>query len=259
MGDDNSKSLDLLGIKEFGESIKIATEKTFDGVGALLSRICLPVAEEFGLLIKDRVQFWRARNLASITAELEKIRPDIYQGQLKAHPRVVMEILEKGSWAETDELQHMWAGILASACTPDGKDDSNLLFINCLNQLTGVQVKLLNYICQESVKFKDNTLGLVYANEINLSFENLVQITGVNDIYRLDRELDNLRSLELIPGGFIINSGSNNVEVTPSPLALQLYVRCQGYLGSPLEYFHSEIKEMEAPSIKEIVSQNTLS
>jgi hypothetical protein len=255
MSDDNSKSLDLFGIKEFGESIKIATEKMFEGASALLSRICLPAAEEFGLLLKDRVQFWRARNLANITAKSEKIRPDIYQNQLKAHPRIVMEVIEKGSWADTDELQHMWAGLLASACTPDGKDDSNLLFINFLNQLSYAQVKLLSYTCRECKKFKDN-IGLIYTSDFNLSFENLVQITGVNDIHRLDRELDHLRSIELISGGFDINSGSNNVDVTPTPLGLQLYVRCQGYLGSPLEYFHSEIKEKEAPSIKEIVSRN---
>ena len=49
--------------------------------------------------------------------------------------------------------------------------------------------------------------------------------------------MDHLRGQELIIGGFNANSNSENANITPTALALQLYVRCQGYIGSPCDYF----------------------
>ena len=63
----------------------------------------------------------------------------------------------------------------------------------------------------------------------------LEKITECSDFHRIDRELDHLRSLELIQGGF--DPHSTSADITPSALALQLYVRSQGYIGSPVDYF----------------------
>lgn len=49
MSEDN-KSLDVLGVKPIADSVNTVTKGTVDGASAFLSRICLPAAEEFGLL-----------------------------------------------------------------------------------------------------------------------------------------------------------------------------------------------------------------
>jgi hypothetical protein len=67
------------------------------------------------------------------------------------------------------------------------------------------------------------------------------EITECSDFHRLDRELDHLRALELINGGF--DPDSTDADITPSALALQLYVRSQGYIGSPIDYFGLDKKE----------------
>jgi hypothetical protein len=51
-GDNETPGIDLLR-KPVEEAVKIATKGAVDGVGAFLSRICLPAAEEFGLLCRD--------------------------------------------------------------------------------------------------------------------------------------------------------------------------------------------------------------
>ena len=51
MGKDENKSLDLLGIKPILHAINTFSKGTVDGASAFLSRVCLPAAEEFGLLI----------------------------------------------------------------------------------------------------------------------------------------------------------------------------------------------------------------
>ena len=71
----------------------------------------------------------------------------------------------------------------------------------------------------------------------------LKSISGINDVQRLDRELDFLSALGLI-GGFVTGGGfetrSTNAKISPTALALQLYVRGQGYVGSPIDYFKTK-------------------
>jgi len=83
---------------------------------------------------------------------------------------------------------------------------------------------------------------LIYCRVNNL--QKLQEITGCTDLHRLDRELDHLRSLELIGsdifgGGF--STDSTDANLTPTGLALQMYVRCQGFIGPPNDYFGIEI------------------
>ena len=76
---------------------------------------------------------------------------------------------------------------------------------------------------------------LVTDDLVVIDLENLVALTKVDDIYRLDRELDNLRALGLISQGFHPNEKS--ADITPTSLALQMHAKCQGWIASPLEFY----------------------
>jgi hypothetical protein len=233
-----SKSVDLLGIQPVGEAIKIATQAAVDGAAAVLGRICLPAAEEFGLLLRDRVSGWRACNLIAVTQKVErKMTEQKVPEDAHAHPRIVHTIIEQGSLTDDAGLQEMWAGLLASSCTEAGDDDSNLIFTSLLGRLTRLQARVLKYACEESTKLI-TPAGFIYANPFLVPFERLPEVAGEDDIQRLDRELDSLRGMSLIQeqGGF---SGYNReiIYLTPTPLALHMYVRCQGSRASPLEFF----------------------
>ena len=232
---EENKSLDVLGLKPVADSVNTITKGTVDGASAFLSRICLPAAEEFGLLLKDRVSAWRAKNAVEIANKaqllLEKQAGSLV---LSAHPRIIYSTIENGSWAEDDFMQSFWAGLLASSCTSDGKDESNLILINILSQLTTSQVKLIEHVCQTVKTFK-TPAGWIHADCCYMEADDLIGITGITDFHQLDRELDHLRSIELIRGGFDPNS--TLADVTPKPLCLQLFVRSQGYVGSPIDYF----------------------
>lgn len=233
--DEKSKSLDLLGIKPIGDAVSFIVKGTVDGAAAFLGRICLPAAEEFGLLLRDKVSNWRSQNLVKIAEKAErKLKAEPNAEKRHAHPRLVSLTLENGSWADVDEVQEMWGGLLASSCTEDGKDDSNLIFINLLSQLTNAQVLVLKYGCEEAEKYITQG-GWVAANSLVVSLNELIEISGIHDFHRLDRELDYLRAVDLIHIGF--PEDSTEADITPTPLALHLYVRCQGSLKSPLEYF----------------------
>jgi hypothetical protein len=251
MNDEKSQNVDLLGIQPIADSINIVTKTASE----FLNIICRPAAEEFGFLLQDRVRYWRIKNFSNITIKAERIlRSQNDEIDLSASPRIVYNILENGSWIDDAGIQKMWGGLLASACTREGKDESNLIFINLLSQLTHSEVKILNYICKNANK-RQTKNGLVFAQNFKLDLEILKQITGLVDIHLLDRELDHLRSFDLITlySGFIIEDEDNkssetsediklsetpeDIEITPTSLALNMYVRCNGSLQTPVEYF----------------------
>jgi Abortive infection alpha len=232
------KSLDLLGVEPLSKSIEIVTSGMVGGVGAFLSRICLPAAEEFGLLLRDRVSAWRAQNVLGITSRAERL---IYESagdqELQAHPRIVAGVIELGSWSDAKEVQQMWAGLLASACTPDGRDDSNLIFLDILSKLTVSQARLFDYICRNANKVVAPA-GWISADMFLMSLDELKDVTGLSDFHRIDLELDHLRALSLlseVAGGF--DRDSTEANMTPTALALQMFVRCQGSTSDPITFY----------------------
>jgi len=231
---------DLFGIAAYGEALNTLTKGAVDGVGAFLSRICLPAAEEFGLLLRDKVSTWRAKNAVKIAQKAEKILIDAGYSNLHAPPRLVMKILSEGSWTDDEKVISFWAGLLASSCTKDGKDESNVIFLNILSQITSLQAKVIEYGCSHTT-IKASEHGLLYAEELDATIMDIKSIVESEDLHRIDRELDHLRSLGMIggtmsAGGISLESGT--VYVTPTPLSLQLYSRCKGHSG-PLNNFYS--------------------
>lgn len=158
--------------------------------------------------------------------------------QLKLNPRIGVEILENASWQDNELILEMWAGLLASSVDKNEGDDSNLIFIHILKSLTGLQCRLINYICKNSIVIYDKN-GLIYTEKgFEISMNKLFEIAGTNDINRLDREIDHLRALELLPSanlfsegyGFSINQEDfSRINLQPTPLALHLYSKVNGY------------------------------
>lgn len=232
---EENKSIDILGVKPIADSVNVVTKGTVDGASAFLSRICLPAAEEFGLLLKDKVSAWRANNAVEIANKAQLLlEKQVGNIVMHAHPRIIYSTIENGSWSEDDFMQKFWAGLLASSCTPDGKDESNLILIGILSQLTSNQVRLINHFCG-TARIYISPGGWIGADPLYIVSDELKEVALIEDIHRLDRELDHLRSLGLIINGFEIHT--KIADVTPTALCLNLYVRSQGYVGSPTDYF----------------------
>ena len=238
-------SIDILGVKPIAKCVEHASKETIDGGKNFLSKICMPAAEEFGLLLQDKVKFWRASNAQKtlIKAEEKLSAQGSYENK-KAHPLIAWRIIESSSWAQHDELQEIWAGLLASTCTENGEDDSNLIFINLISQLTETQIRILNYAV-ENTNIKLHLHDIVTAEELTINIEKLKEISNIDDMNRLDRELDHLSGMDMIGGaltggGIMLgdNSEINRIIITPRTITIQLYVRCQGFIGTAKEYFN---------------------
>lgn len=214
-----------------------------DGASAFLSRICLPAAEEFGLLLKDRVNAWRTQNTLKIVDKAKSKLDLTPEDNMQAHPRLVSGILEFGSWSESAEIQDMWAGLLASSCTEDGDDESNLIFINILSQITSTQVKMLNAFCKRA-KITVSKGGWLHSEITFFDLSELQKLTGLTDVHRLDRELDQMSAFDLMNGGF--DPSARNARIKLRSLGIQMYVRCQGYVGNPIEFLGIDVDPNKA-------------
>lgn len=234
-----------LSVAPYEKAVDTATKGAVEAASAFLSKTCLPALAELGGMLEDRVSYWRKCQALKLIQKWEARVKELGTEDYHAPPRLIETGLERGSLVDSEELSDMWAGLLASSCTPDGSDDSNLLFMNILDQLTIPQAKIIRYAVEHSEK-KISADGLVYAEELSVDLATLIEISSIGDVERLDRELDHLRSIQMITTGFPLilhvttgeSSGKPPVaDITPCALAIHFYVRCQGTLKTVTEYF----------------------
>lgn len=241
---------DVFGIEPIGEAGLKITQATIDGVSAFLEAVCKPCLEELGFLIKDKVRFWRLNNILRMLDKAKgKMHFEDGELQLTANARVGLNIMEGCSEVDNEELQDLWAGLFVSSCTPDGKDDSNMNFVDILRRMSSVEAKIVDYACSKSTKYIYPN-KLIIADRLFVSFETLTSIAGTDDIYRLDSELDHMRSIELLNqgdaldgagGGFIITDSTPEANITPSALALNLYFRTHSTGITPQEFWGDKL------------------
>ncbi|MBL4884737.1 MAG: DUF4393 domain-containing protein [Planctomycetaceae bacterium] len=226
---------DQTGLSGFGN----AADKLAGTATGLVQRICYPAAEEFGLMLGDSFGDFRRRNFEAIAKRAKKNIEESHPGEdVSAPPRLIASVIEKGSWEDDQFVQDLWAGLLSSSCTEEGDDDSNLLFINILANLTKLQAHILNHACIHAKKIIGSS-GVTFCMDLRINLKEYGDEIGEKDFHRLDREIDNLRSSGLLtPESSVeINNKKGVANVTPSTLGLHMFVRCQGSRIAPYEYF----------------------
>lgn len=255
--EDKNNSLDILGIKPLADASKITIDKSLNGIESFLKIVCKPAFEEFGLMLGDKVRHWRLNNVINLLKKSQnklEFRDD--KLELKINPRTALGIIENASLTDEDELQDLWSGLFAASCNHDEKNDENIIFIDFLKSITSSQAKILKYICENSTKvIFDN--GLMISESLTLDVEKLKEISGINDLHRLDRELDYLIHLNLLTQNLVNGHGGINIidfkaYITPSSLALNLYVKCQGYNYDPKDFWKTNIIYKNVKDIKPI-------
>ena len=195
---------------------------------AFLSRICPSTAEGLRRLLREGLSNIRVASAVEIALKAEKLLesgPDA--GRMCAHPHLVERIFEDGSRAENDVARQLWAGLLATSCTIEGNDESNLVFIDLLSQLASVHVQILAAACTRATKVVSG-FGSISSKPLACTISEIKQITGLHDFLRVERELQHLTDLGLLENklksSFFLPM--DEVHITPTGLALQLYARC---------------------------------
>lgn len=266
---EQEKSLDLMGIKPVAKAVEKATDKTVDGLGSFFGAICMPAAEEFGLLLKDKVAAYRQRNLEKISQKAQKkIEHQKIEISGQANPVLIREVLEEASWCEDEDIQSMWAGLLSVAAGNTAVSDDSLVYTDTLKRLTPFQARLINEIyfdprcCsvkppignhEDDVFYPENKLIYsvvdvlkIYPGDLseivpiaNSSHEKILATENDHSIAlsRFRPQIEALKVLGLIHDVKFLNNGKDGIYVFPSLKGLDFFMRCLGYSVYPLEAF----------------------
>lgn len=266
---EEDKSLDLMGIKPISKAVEKVTDKTVDGLGAFFGAICMPAAEEFGLLLKDKVAAYRQGNLEKISQKAQKkIEHQNIKVSGQANPVLVREVLEEASWCGDEDIQSMWAGLLSVAAGNTAVSDDSLIYTDILKRLTPFQARLINEVYLDprccSVKppignheddafYPENKLIYsvvevlkVYPGDLseivpiaNASHEKILATENDHPIAlsRFRPQIEALKVLGLIHDVKFLSNGKEGIYVFPSLKGLDFIMRCLGYSIYPLEAF----------------------
>ncbi len=206
---------------------------------AFLNRICPLSTREMAQFFRNGLGDSRVENAVEIALKAGRMLgavPGAYR--MKAPPQMVLQILENGSWADDDRARQLWAGLLSTTCTNEGEDESNLIFVGPLSQLTSNHVRILSAACTRATKVVSES-GSITAEPLICPMEEVVVITGTRDIAKIDRDIAHLylvgllekgnRSLALLP--------IDQANITPTSLGLELFARCSGHRGTPRDFY----------------------
>jgi hypothetical protein len=185
----------------------------------------------------------RAERLLAFGANAERLR---------APSNLVIRIIEDGSWADAESTQQLWAGLLATSCTLSGRDDSNLVFISLLSQLTAPHTRILTAACTKAAKYM-SSMERLSSRPIVLSASEMMQITGTRDLIRIHRDLEYLVDLGLLTTSVKSASFSplEGTALTPTSLGLQLFARCHGHRGATEDFYGVPVPigDVEPPTV----------
>lgn len=202
-------------------------------------RICPSATQELKLLFREGLGHLRVPHAVAIAHHAEiMLATERDFDRLRAPQNIVLRVVQEGSWAEDRSAQQLWAGILATACTLMGDDESNLPYLDLLAELATVDTRLYLEACTKSPKvFATN--GAVSAQTLMRTADEMMKVTGVHDLAKIDRNLLQLSILGLLEPRnkakyFSFDQVAN---LTPTALGLELFARCHGHRGAPHEYF----------------------
>lgn len=206
---------------------------------AFIRRIAPEGTDRIKLLMRKELSNFRLASAVEIALHAEELLAlEGDPAHLKADPSVVQRILEDGSWAETEWIQHYWAGVLAASCRPDLSKEDKLKSASLLSQITIIQARIFSSSCIRAAKTLD-LAGRVSARQLTCSALELVQIANTHDRVHIERDIQHLVELGLIEKTvkWKFFSLLDQAVITPTELALDLYARCHGHRRASADFY----------------------
>jgi len=216
---------------------------------AFVDQICPSISEDVKVLFRDRLSTFRVGNAIEIALKAEDmLGSGSYADRKRAHPRLLMRVLEDGSWTDDDAIQRLWAGLLVASCTEEGDDESNMEFIALLSDIASEHVQIFATACARANVFVSES-GSVSSQPLVFTLEELGKITSLHDLNRIDVDIDHLTVFGLFEKRVKSSSYSSVTDavIRPSSLGLELYARCHGHRGAAQDFYLAIRKGKPAP------------
>ncbi len=144
-------------------------------------------------------------------------------------PDLLLRVLELGSDANDELMQHSWAGLLASSCLAEAEDSSSWNCVNLLTQFLPGHIQILTLACTRAAQ-KGWEPGFLFREKIECPAVEVRRLTGIRDLAGVEQDLNHLHHLGLLEPTARANSFEHLVDanITPTALGLKLFARCSG-------------------------------
>jgi Abortive infection alpha len=123
-----------------------------DAVTDVVKRLLGPTADRAGQTASDYFFGKRVEQGTSILVDGVQLAQDAGLEVQPVHRRILIPILEYGSWEEEPELRGLWAALLANAASPGPANKILPAFPEILRQLTPVQASILQWMYEKKVE-----------------------------------------------------------------------------------------------------------
>lgn len=165
------------------------TGKGLDLVRDGAQAISRPVSQIYGLLVGDHIDAARERNLDAISRKTKKILAD---RDLSETPPVAEQIaiplLEAARGETREEMQTLWAQLLANAMDPSRRDDVRPEFIHILEKFHPVDALVLRKLGDDQqvlasalAKAMESRESSIVVSLANLELYRCVEVTRSSD------------------------------------------------------------------------------
>tara|TARA_A100000171_G_scaffold51342_4_gene65370 strand:+ start:56 stop:823 length:768 start_codon:yes stop_codon:yes gene_type:complete len=137
-------------------NIKSSTiEKGLDVAKEFTNKLVGPTVEQIGLLFADKIQYFRLKNQIKIVIKTKKF-VDSQNIKIKELPiKILAPLLEQGSFEENEDLQDLWAKMLANMIDSD-KNLQNNIYPYILGQLSIQEYDALKNLESLELEFEKN-------------------------------------------------------------------------------------------------------
>jgi hypothetical protein len=199
-----------------------------------LCRLCQDGTHEPILLLGGALDQARTEKAMEIAHGAEKfLDSGTDADRMRAHPHLVTSILENGSWAD-DLTKQLWAGLLATSCSVEGTDQSNIPFVDLLVNMTHTQSRIFVAACTKVLDLMSQ-IDFSPSTRIIFTPDQMIRLTGIYDVARIATDMAYLFNSGIIEKSFDFTSylPMDSFDITPAHLGLELYERCRGHSIMP--------------------------
>lgn len=141
-------------------------------LGGFLSTVFgLPFEHASGIL-SDKLQFmrWERQNrLIDRVNEINEKRR-ISGKEIVVQPKLAIPCIENASYEESNDLQDLWARLLASAQNTETASEVRTAYVDVIKQLEVMDVQLLNLLYRSYLNFKKGQGSSGYISPTKVAF-----------------------------------------------------------------------------------------
>jgi hypothetical protein len=210
---------------------------------AFLNRVCPDAERDFRRRICSDLSTGRFNHVVDVMLKAERILASWPDGEtMKGSAKLLVSVLEYGSWAEDGWIQEYWASLMALACTPERNEEELTDFLERVSQFASIHFRMFSIACDRATKELVN--GVVVAQRLPFTSEELLGIGISRDLGRMEREFQHLYALGLYVSNHIPSSylPSEQFNLAPTSLGLELYARFHAHRGTVESYYGLGVK-----------------